>query len=166
MRGGGPRLPPGGASRYQQGMPWPVLAVSVLIRDGDKVLLVRRAAPPSTHRWAFPGGKVEPGERLDAAAAREVMEETGIVVTDLKQLDVAEVIDNNPDGTVRTHHVIVVFEGRPATRRPTPGSDAGEARWVRVDAAAGLGLTADTARILAGLNPPAASGRDRSDVVE
>ncbi|RVD18864.1 NUDIX domain-containing protein, partial [Mesorhizobium sp. M4B.F.Ca.ET.017.02.2.1] len=54
-------------------------AVSVAIVRGDKVLLVKRARPPSQGLYAYPGGKVEPGETLSQAAARELEEETGLL---------------------------------------------------------------------------------------
>jgi|GEM_PF-1057120 len=52
-----------------------VAASCAVIRDG-RVLLARRAAPPRV--WSFPGGVVEAGETLEAAALRELAEETGV----------------------------------------------------------------------------------------
>ena len=52
---------------------FPTLGVSACIWRNDKVLLIQRAKPP-VGIWAFPGGHVEPGERLEDAAARELME--------------------------------------------------------------------------------------------
>ena len=56
---------------------WPKLGVSASIWRGGKVLLVQRAKPPRGI-WAFPGGHVEAGEKLEEAAARELLEETGM----------------------------------------------------------------------------------------
>ncbi|TPM82654.1 NUDIX domain-containing protein [Mesorhizobium sp. B2-3-3] len=53
-------------------------AVSVAVVRNDTVLLVKRARQPSQGLYAFPGGKVEPGETLEDAARRELMEETGL----------------------------------------------------------------------------------------
>jgi 8-oxo-dGTP diphosphatase len=56
----------------------PIAAVSVAVRRGSKVLLVRRGRAPSKDFYAFPGGRVEPGETLEGAARRELLEETGL----------------------------------------------------------------------------------------
>ncbi len=133
----------------------PVVGVSVLVHRDDEVLLVLRGRPPAQDEWAFPGGKVQPGERLVDAAAREVLEETGIRVTGLRRIDLAEIIDRDMAGSVRSHHVLIVFAGEAQTADIAAGDDAAEARWVLLLKAHRLPLTDDTARILAGLTGPA-----------
>lgn len=57
-----------------------VCAGAVVVDDTGRLLLVQRANEPSRGRWSVPGGRVEAGESLAAAAAREVAEETGLLV--------------------------------------------------------------------------------------
>ena len=111
------------------------LAVGAVVLQDDHVLLVRRANPPEAGRWSFPGGRVEPGERMADAAAREVREETGLDVEISRPLDWVERID--PDH----HFVIVDFAATVSERQtPTPGDDAADARWVHVDEISTLAL--------------------------
>ncbi|MBA2281433.1 MAG: NUDIX hydrolase, partial [Acidimicrobiia bacterium] len=57
------------------------------VRDGRlQVLLVRRGVAPHKGRWALPGGFVLDDEDLDAAAGRELAEETSVAVAHLEQL--------------------------------------------------------------------------------
>jgi 8-oxo-dGTP diphosphatase len=59
-----------------------VACVGAIIRDAaGRVLLVRRANEPGRGLWSLPGGRIEPGETEEAAVVREVLEETGLVVT-------------------------------------------------------------------------------------
>ena len=111
------------------------LAVGAVVLQDDHVLLVRRANPPEAGRWSFPGGRVEPGERMADAAAREVREETGRDVESSRPLDWVERI--GPDH----HFVIVDFAATVSERQtPTPGDDAADARWVHLDEISTLAL--------------------------
>lgn len=111
------------------------LAVGAVVLHHDHVLLVRRATPPEAGRWSFPGGRVEPGERMADAAAREVREETGLDVEINHPLDWVERI--GPDH----HFVIVDFAATVIERQaPTPGDDAADARWVPLDEISTLAL--------------------------
>src|SRR5437868_11510336 len=75
-------------------------AVSVAVVRGTTVLLVKRARPPSQGVYAFPGGKVEPGETLVQAAVRELLEETG-----LRAIDYRPLRDIHIDGSGENHPV-------------------------------------------------------------
>jgi 8-oxo-dGTP diphosphatase len=56
-----------------------VTSVGALVTRGDALLVVRMTYGPSQGRYMLPGGLLDPGETLDVAAAREVLEETGVV---------------------------------------------------------------------------------------
>jgi 8-oxo-dGTP diphosphatase len=65
-----------------QGRPVTEVAVGVLVQpDGCYLLAQRPAGKPYEGYWEFPGGKLEPGESVEAALARELHEELGIEVT-------------------------------------------------------------------------------------
>jgi 8-oxo-dGTP diphosphatase len=132
--------------------PGPILGVSTVVQHADGVLLVKRAKPPFRDVWAFPGGKVEFGEALKAAARREVLEETGLDVEIEEQIDRAEILQSHETAGVAAHHyVLIVFAGRYIGGEPTAGDDAEEARWLRAEELRSVETTPDTARILARL---------------
>jgi len=59
----------------------PKVAVGTIIRDDrDQIVLVRRAIEPGYGKWVFPGGYVDRGEEVQAAALREAREETGLEI--------------------------------------------------------------------------------------
>jgi ADP-ribose pyrophosphatase YjhB (NUDIX family) len=107
----------------------PVVAVGVIIRDGDRLLLVRRDQEPARGLWTFPGGAVELGEDLQAAARREAREETGLEVEIEQVAVVFDRIDRRGAG-VRYHYVIIDYYARPVGGELRAGSDVSDARWV------------------------------------
>src|SRR5258708_6849250 len=75
---------------YTYDYPRPAVSVDCVVfglDEGDlKVLLIQRARKPFAGRWALPGGFVGMNETLDAAARRELKEETGLSCDYLEQL--------------------------------------------------------------------------------
>ena len=110
----------------------PRLAVSCCIVRDRSVLLVRRARPPAAGRWAFPGGTVDLGETMADAVAREVREETGLVIGPPRFVMHHEMIEETPRG-VRWHYVIASHAARCEDAAPVAGDDAAEARFVPFD---------------------------------
>lgn len=103
----------------------PQVAVgAVAVRDGA-ILLIRRGQAPSEGRWSLPGGRVEWGESLAEAIAREVLEETGLaaVVGDL-----AGVVERHYPPEF--HYVILDYFVTTEAGTPVPGGDVTDARWV------------------------------------
>lgn len=113
--------------------PRPALTVDVaaFIRETPlRVLLIRRAQPPFAGEWALPGGFVEEGELVAAAAARELEEETAIEARDLRLLGVYSAPGRDPRGwTVSVAYVLELDSEREARG----GDDAAAARWFGVD---------------------------------
>lgn len=109
------------------------------------VLLIRRRWEPFAGMWAFPGGHVDPGETVEAAARRELAEETGIEVDDLTPVGVYTAPGRDPRGRYATAVFTAHLDGMPA---PTAADDADAARWVPVDEALAAGLAFDHAQIL------------------
>ncbi len=66
----------------------PKIAVAVVVEIDGRVLLQQRAIDPGAGLWTFPGGFVDRGEELQAAAIREAREEVGLHVTNLQQIGV------------------------------------------------------------------------------
>jgi 8-oxo-dGTP diphosphatase len=146
----------------------PVVAVGVLLLDGDHVLLVQRAKPPAVGRWTVPGGKVELGETLEEAALRELAEETGLSATLGPIIEILDRVIREDDGTISYHYVILDFLGTEPKGTLQAASDSLDARWVAfADLASypltdGLKAVIDRARALsqaAALGPVRATER-------
>jgi 8-oxo-dGTP diphosphatase len=95
----------------------------ILIGDPPGVVLIKRRFEPLAGRWSLPGGTVEVGETLEAAAAREIHEETGLVVTVGPVVEVFDRIIRDGDARVRFHFVLVDYLCRPVGGRLQHGSD-------------------------------------------
>ena len=119
--------------------PKPQIAVSAaIVRDG-KVLLVRRAVPPANHYYTFPGGRVEYGETLAQAAAREVLEETGLVIEVRDMLGWREYLPSKHGGV--GHFIILPFAARWISGEIQLNDELDDAQWLAPDGLSGLRLT-------------------------
>jgi ADP-ribose pyrophosphatase YjhB (NUDIX family) len=114
----------------------PVVGVGAIVfDDAGRVLLVERGKPPSQGLWSVPGGKLEPRETLAQAVAREVREETGLVV---EVGTLACVIERFGDDH---HFVLLDYFARVTGGELAAASDARAARFVDPDELATLPLT-------------------------
>lgn len=121
----------------------PELAVGAVVLSRDRILLVRRGHGPAAGEWSVPGGRVERGELLAEAVAREVREETGLSVVCGRFVGWVERVDDDH------HFVILDFEATPLDDpEPVAGDDAAEARWVPLEDVAELRLVPGLAEFL------------------
>jgi 8-oxo-dGTP diphosphatase len=123
--------------------------VALTIRDDELcALAVRRGQAPYAGRWALPGGFVRPGEDLDEAGARELMEETGVPVERLHLEQLASYGAPHRDPRMRV--ITVAYLGlAPDLPLPTAGGDAAGARWAPVSELMTTRLAFDHRQILA-----------------
>ncbi len=131
----------------------PQLAVSaVIFRDG-KVLLVRRARSPGKGFYSLPGGRVEHGESLQTALAREVDEETGLKIEILGLAGWREVLPG--DSATGGHYVIMSFAARWVGREPVLNEEHDDYKWLQpgrfgdLELTGGLNEDVEAARLLA-----------------
>lgn len=106
-------------------------AGAVVRDESGRVLLVRRGHAPSQGLWSVPGGRIEPGETPEQAAAREVREETGLQVRVGRLLATVEIGD----------YLVHDFAADVVGGRMQAGDDASDVRWCSLDDAALLPLT-------------------------
>jgi 8-oxo-dGTP diphosphatase len=113
----------------------PSVAADVVIfrmaERGLSVLLIQRKDPPYAERWAVPGGFVNIDESLDAAAKRELEEETGISGVEVEQLYTFGEPGRDPRGRVITVAYLALVPPDKSSARS--GDDAADAAWFELD---------------------------------
>ena len=126
----------------------PLLGVGALILNNRRVLLVERGKPPLAGYWSLPGGLVETGERLEDALSREVLEETGLIVTADSIATIFERIMPDESGACEYHYVLIDFYCSVTGGDLRPGSDSKRAEWFPIDSLDTLKLTAGTRDVI------------------
>lgn len=97
----------------------PFPTADLIIEYNRGIVLIKRKNPPEG--WALPGGFVEYGESLEAAAVREAKEETGLDVELLRQFHAY----SDPKRDSRHHTITIVFLAK-AKGNAVAGDDAKE----------------------------------------
>ena len=128
-------------SEYRNPIPTVDAIIEIVGEGGEGIVLIERRNPPPG--WALPGGFVDYGESLEAAAVREAKEETGLDVELVRQLHTY----SDPARDPRRHTLSTVFVAR-ARGRPIAADDAAKV-GVFTEADLPEPLAFDHARILA-----------------
>lgn len=132
-------------------MPFPTvpqIGIGIVLFRGEEVLLIRRAKPPGAGQWSLPGGRQELGETAEAAARRELREETGLECGPLTLVAHADSITRDAAGRIEYHYTILDFAGRYRGGEAVPGDDASACVWAGPEALAGYGLWSEILRVI------------------
>jgi 8-oxo-dGTP diphosphatase len=131
-------------------------AVSVAVVRDDTILLVKRARQPSKGLYAFPGGKVEPGETLEAAVQRELLEETGLRAASyrpLREIHIDGRNDSHPDD-----YQLTVFGAAYAGGEAIASDDAETAAFYTLEEMKALPLAGSVLSVALDLLNPQTNG--------
>ena len=110
-----------------------------------KVLLVQRKNEPFKDHWALPGGFVDEGEDLETAAKRELLEETGVSVKSMEQIQAF----GDPGRDPRGHTISIAFLSQIYLEAElNPSDDAKDARWFDVHKLLAMDLAFDHDEII------------------
>ncbi len=135
----------------------PIAAAMAVLFEQGRILLVRRANPPDAGLWGFPGGKIEFGESVHAAALRELNEETGLTAEAVDIVTVVDVFERAGMGTgphdagkLTRQFVLIAVLCRHPAGEARPADDALEARWFSPDEleAGGIPMSREVLRIV------------------
>ncbi len=119
---------------YTYKYPRPAVTVDAVVFrkgvTGDEVLLIRRGHPPFEGKWALPGGFVDMDETLEEAVKRELKEETGLELNNLRQVKAYSAVDRDP----RHRTISIAFTGWAGnSQNAVAGDDASQAAWFPVN---------------------------------
>ena len=102
--------------------PDPKVAVAILIKKENQVLLVQRTYDPQKGYWTLPSGFIDAGEDPKSAAERECVEETGLKIKDIRLLDVI-FSQEHPRGA----SILILYQAEIQSGELVPGDDANQA---------------------------------------
>lgn len=127
--------------------PRPSVTVDLVVQRQDgKILLIKRgrAGTPFHGHYALPGGFVDPDESTEAAAVRELKEETGLDAIDLSLIGVFSEPGRDPRG----HVITIAYKATVTHEDAVAGDDASETKWATHGEICGLQMAFDHAKII------------------
>lgn len=115
------------------------------VNNKFKVLLIQRKKDPFKDEWALPGGFVEEGEDLESAAKRELLEETGVKIESMEQVQAF----GKPGRDPRGHTISIAFLSRIYCEEDLkPSDDAKDAKWFGIEKLPDMKLAFDHDEII------------------
>jgi 8-oxo-dGTP diphosphatase len=127
--------------------PW--VGIGCVIFNADRVLLVRRGKPPRAGGWSLPGGAQHLGETVEAAARRELLEETGIEAGPLMLADVIDAITLDAAGRTQFHYTIIDYTGLWRSGTAVAADDVLDVAWAAPIALPDYDLTPEALAVIA-----------------
>lgn len=128
---------------YTYEYPRPEVTADVVVitkEEETKVLLIQRGFEPYKGCWALPGGFMEMDETTEACAIRELEEETGLRLADMKQIGAYSKVDRDPRArTITIAYLTIVDEPLPVMGL----DDAAKAEWFTINALPALAFDHD-----------------------
>jgi len=126
--------------------PHPLVTVgALLVSPSERVLLIR------THKWrglwGVPGGKIEHGETLAAAITREILEETGLTLAEIRWAPVQEAI-NSGEFYKPSHMILLNFVTRCTSEAVVLNEEADAFAWLTVGEALDYPLNTPTRHLV------------------
>ena len=120
-----------------------------MIFDQDqRLLIVERGHEPLKGFWSLPGGVVQTGETLAEGIAREVLEETGLIVEPGEIVEIFERIMRDDQGRAEYHYVLVDYICRVTGGSLAAADDVSDVRWVSKQDLHGIRLTEGTLAVI------------------
>ena len=118
---------------YTYEYPRPAVTADCVVitkEDSPKVLLIQRGGEPYKGCWAFPGGFMDMDETTEQCAIRELKEETGLHIKEVKQIGAYSKVNRDPRGRTISVASLAVID-KPAQVRGL--DDAAKAEWFSID---------------------------------
>lgn len=126
----------------------PLIGVAVMVWHKQRVLLVQRSKEPLAGQWSVPGGAIELGETVEAAARREIREECSVEISQPRFITAVDVIHRDQAELVQYHYVLLEMQAEWLSGEPQAGDDALAIDWFGVDDLAGLDIHPETRRLV------------------